>query len=341
MTQYDINAQYTLIGRASATSDGKTVLPIIEVMNEPGVDDFFKDVPFKPCSNGLLHKSRLRTYRPRGTKRKVNIGVPSHTAQAEPKLDHLVRNEDFNDPDEMVFDGLENPEEERDMQDRAFIEGMGEQMVYDFFNADSAGAPEEMDGLLCRLANFSENTRTLVNANGTANGAVTSLIIVEWNPVNGAYGLMPSGPAALAKGMNRFGIMVKDLARQYVVDSNNLKMMRFVTQFIHYYGLCVDNQLKIGAIRNIDPLKGSGTAGGCFNENSLISILNHGHFDRARTRIYVNPTLKTILDVRAKDKGNVKWSSGEAFGKPVMLFHGVPVRTVPEVCLTSTQSVAA
>jgi len=74
-TKY-INSKYTLLDRAKETSDGKTVLPIISVMNEL-VDDFFMDVPFMEANMGLKHKIVRDTGMVASTKRTFYKGVTS------------------------------------------------------------------------------------------------------------------------------------------------------------------------------------------------------------------------------------------------------------------------
>ena len=72
-TKY-INTKYTLLDRAKETTDGKTVLPIISVMNEL-VDDFFMDVPFVEANMGLKHKLVRDTGMVASTKRTFYKGV--------------------------------------------------------------------------------------------------------------------------------------------------------------------------------------------------------------------------------------------------------------------------
>jgi len=44
------------------------------------------------------------------------------------------------------------------------------------------------------------------------------------------------------------------------------------------------------------------------------------------------------LDIRAKDKGNVQWSTSEVFGKKITTFLDIPVRVLDENIITAAET---
>ncbi len=109
----------------------------------------------------------------------------------------------------------------------------------------------------------------------------------------------------------------------------------YVTQFKKWCGLVVRDDRKVARIANIET---STTGSNRFDEDILIRALRHGRFDKRKTRLYCNPYLAADLDIRAKDKGNIQWSTGEIFGKKVTMFLDIPIRVLDENIITASES---
>ncbi len=94
-------------------------------------------------------------------------------------------------------------------------------------------------------------------------------------------------------------------------------------------GLCVRDELRTCRYANINPtIKATNS----FNEDLLIELLNRCKMRPATTRIYVNVELKTQMQIRLKDKGNVNFDKVQGLGGvEVLTFMGTPVRRLDAI----------
>jgi hypothetical protein len=100
-------------------------------------------------------------------------------------------------------------------------------------------------------------------------------------------------------------------------------------------GLYVQDERCVQRIANIE------TAGvtNIFDDDDLITALNRlpGMGEDPATRIYVNRTIRTQMDIAVKDKTNMNYVNvNDAFGKPVLYFRGVPVQVADTIKNTET-----
>ena len=90
-------------------------------------------------------------------------------------------------------------------------------------------------------------------------------------------------------------------------------------------------------VQRIANIETSGTTN-IFDEDQLIGAINNlpdGGADPSTT-IFVTRSIKTQLDIRAKDKNNVRYGSSEVWGENVTMFRGVPV--VMSEVMTDTET---
>jgi len=341
MSTYYINSKYTLLDRAKETSDGKTVLPIISVMNED-VDDFFMDVPFVEANMGLKHKILRDTGMVSSTKRTFYTGVKSSKRNKQVVYEDVMLQERRREIDEDEIDTLANPGFKLRQEDEGHARKLGEDVVNEFINGDQDDGSENMNGLLQRLSALNPTGLNNVQSNGYASTG-TSVLVVEWN-VNksgGAYGVYPTSGFG---GNAPFGVSIRDKGKEVVGEDDNVtaKYYAYVAQLKAWAGLCVENNLKIARLANINPTIGGSKSfedGGTAN---LIKLLNNGKFNRNRTRIYVNSTVKTQMEIYGLDKANVMWSPMEVFGREVTAFQSqIPIRVIDTNILTDSQDVVS
>jgi hypothetical protein len=337
-TKY-INTKYTLLDRAKETSDGKTVLPIISVMNEL-VDDFFMDVPFVEANMGLKHKIVRDSGMVQSTKRTFYKGVTSSKRNKQVVYEDVMLQERRREIDEDEIDTLANPATKLRQEDEGHARKLGEDVVNAFINGDQDDGSEDMNGLLQRLDALNPTGLNNVQSNGYASVG-TSILIVEWNTdeTGGAYGIYPQS----GFGKNApFGVSIRDKGKEKVLDDDDTTAAyyAYVAQLKAWAGLAVGNNRKIARLCNINPTVGGSKSFEDGGTQNLIKLLNNGRFDRNRTRIYANPTIKTQMEIYALDKANLMWSPMEIFGKQVTAFQGnIPIRYIDDTILTDSQAV--
>jgi len=342
MTTKYPNSKYTLFDRAKETSDGKTVLPIISVMNED-IDDFYMDVPFVEANMGLKHKIIRDTGMVASTKRTFYKGVTSSKRNKQVVFEDVMLQERRREIDEDEIDTLANPTTKLRQEDEGHARKLGEDVVNAFINGDQDDGSENMNGLLQRLSALNPSGLNNVQSNGYTAGVGTSVLVVEWNTdeTGGAYGIYPQ--AGFGKNAP-FGVSIRDKGKEVVGEDDNVtaKFYAYVSQLKAWAGLAVGNNRKIARLCNINPTIGGSKSfedGGTAN---LIKLLNNGKFKRNRTRIYVNPTIKTQMEIYGLDKSNVLWSPIEVFGREVIAFQSqIPIRIIDDTILTDSQDVVS
>lgn len=340
MAEYNINSQFTLLERAKRSVDGKSVLSILDVMDKLGVEDFLKDVPYFPANQGLKHRIIRTTSRPTSTRRSFYEGVGTNISTTQVIYEPVVLFEQRSEIDEDILDTVENPNEARKTEDEGHIKGLIDDFAKAIFTDARTSGSEYIDGLATRLNALSypgHTTTTLpyVWNNGGSTG-LCSLLIVEWGP-RACHGIYP-GAGAVNGGA--FGIIARNKGKEPKLDSDNTAKTyyAYVSQFKKWAGLAINNDWKFARIANIEKDEASTYA---LDENLIIKALNHGKFSPGATRIYCNPYLKTQIDIKAKDKGNVQWSIIDVFGKPVPSFWGIPIRVLDETILSGAESAVA
>ena len=340
-TKY-INTKLTLLDRAKRTAEGKTVLPILEVMNEGGVDDFYQDVPFIECNMGLTHKIVRDTGMVASTNRRAYSGTPASKRNVQTVYEQTVEKTRRREIDPAELRGLSDPAMYLRQEDEAQIRKLGEDIVNEFINGAETSGSEYCKGLLARMDALNPTTLKTVLSNGNSDALYnTSVLVVEWNTdkSGGAHGIYPSGLSSNSP----FGISADNLGKCTVVDENDsTKRLELLTaMFTAVLGLAVGNNRKIGRLGNVNT--SSWTHSNSFVNGGverLVEIINEGQFDRARTRIYVNRTVSAQMDIYALNKTNIHWPTTELFGRHVKVFaDDIPVRVLENSILSSTQAV--
>lgn len=341
-TEYNINSQWTLVERAKlAGPKGVRVGKIIDVMDKMGVEDFMRDVPYFQANQGLRHRVIRTASRPTSTRRNFYQGVGETIQATQVVYEPVILFEQRSSIDEDELDTIENPKEARRQQIRGHLAGIQEDFVTACFTDDRTSGSEYINGFQTRLDTLSypgHTTETLpyVWDNGGSGSYTCSAYIVEWGP-QASHAIYPSGNAVRG---SQFGIIYRNKGKEQKADSDNTAntFYAYVDQFKKWAGLVCNDARKVTRICNIARDR---TNQYSFNEDVLIEALNHGHFNKAASRIYMNPYIKTQVDIRAKDKSNVRWDTRDVFGKPITTFLGMPIRVLDETILTGTETALA
>ena len=335
------NIKYTLLDRAKDTADGKTVLPTLQVMNRLGVDDFFNDVPFVEANMGLKHRIKRTSALPTSTNRTFYKGVPPTKSSKQVVYEDIMLKEQRREIDEDEVDTLENYKELLRQEDEFHQEALGQDVVTAFFQGGVVDGSEHVNGLLARLDTISGNSLNNVASAGFISGGSTTtrIVIVEWNPGRGGFGIYPPGYMK----NTRFGISARDKGKEPIADADDptAKYYSYVAQFKAWLGLAVGDNRTIGCMANVNPTPG-GT--GAVDDDLLdeFSLLMHAiRISRERARIYVNERIAAQLDNYSRKKNNVMWPTTEVFGRQVKNYQGIPIRELDNTILTNTQAVVS
>ncbi|MDD3545964.1 MAG: hypothetical protein PHG96_11505 [Kiritimatiellae bacterium] len=313
-----LSTRHTLLDLANQIHNGN-ILKVAEVLNE--TNEIFLDAVWVEANMEGGHKGNVRTSLPAGTWRKVNDGVAKEKSTTRMIIETIGELQSRSEVDKLLYDLAPNKAAYRTNEDMAFLEGLGQTFADTFIYGDVVANPEQFNGLDLRI-----QSKTASNAvdGGGSGSDTTSIWVVQWG-VNKVHFVYPRG--------SQIGIEMRDLGEQSVDgETSTTKFQALVTLFTLRAGLFVHDDRCIQRICNIESAGSSNT----FDENDLITALNRLPYGGVGATIYCNQTIKTQMDIRAKDKTNVNYTPGEAFGRPVTFFRGVPVRKVDAILDTET-----
>ena len=320
MTVFNQYSQYTLTELAKRTNNGN-LLEIAEVIAI--TKEMFQDAVWIEANQTASHVGTKRTNLPSGTHRQANQGVASEASSTKQVAEPICRLEAHSRVDEAILDLAPDKAKARSQEDLAFVEGLGQTIETNMIYGDIDTNPEQIDGLATRYDATTD--ANVIGASGTGSDT-TSLWIIEWGPMK-VHMIYPKGSQA--------GLQTEDMGKQLVTnDSGSTYFWAWFTKFVAWYGLYVHDDRCVQRIANIE------TAGSehLLDDDDIIEALNllPQAGGGGSTAIYVNRTLKTQLEILAKDKSNVNYTSDNAFGVPLARFRGIPVRLCESIVNTET-----
>lgn len=317
MATLNAYAQHTLAELANRTNNGN-VMTIAEILSATNL--IFDDIPFFEANSDLGEVVNRRLSLPSGTWRRINQGVSKEASQTVKLVEGVGSLQARSEIDKDLVNLSGNPAAYRQREDLAFVEGLGQTAGAALIYGNVATDPERFNGLATRLPALASGS--VYGASGTGND-VTSVYVVKWSP-NMVYGIYPKG--------SQVGLSMTDLGEIDAYDANNAPYRAYATIFDWKMGIAVKDTRAIKRIANIETTGSSNI----FDEDLLIRALNDLPGGPGNIAIYCNKTIKTQMDILAKDKSNVAYTSAEVFGRPVTAFQGVPVRLVDAILNTES-----
>jgi hypothetical protein len=318
MATLDAASQLTLVELAKRTNDGK-ILEIAETLNE--TNDILNDAVWVKANQETSHKCTRRLTLPSGTWRKLNEGIDAEASQTLQVVEGIGMLEAYSKVDTALVDIAPDPKGFRFSEDKAFLEGLSQSLADALVYGNADTDPEQFNGLAPRYNAVATNS--VISAGGSGS-STTSIWIVQWGE-NKVHLIYP-------KNSRTIGIDMNDLGECTVLDANNKEFQAYRTHFRLNVGLAVRDPRCIKRIANIET---SGTSN-IFDEDHLITLLNELPYNGTGAVVYCNSTIRTQMDIAAKNETNVNYTSHEIWGKPVMHFRGVPVRKVEGILSTET-----
>jgi hypothetical protein len=296
---------------------------IVEMLTE--TNEILQDMLWVEGNLPTGHKTTIRTGLPSATWRKLNYGVPRGKSTTAQITDTCGMLETYAEVDKALADLNGNTAEFRLSEDRAFIEGMNQQMAATIFYGDTAKNPERFMGLAARYNDLSADSgKNIVNAGGSGNDN-TSIWLVCWGD-NTAHGIYPKGSKA--------GIQHKDLGEVTLEDGAGGLYQGYRTHYKWDCGLTVRDWRFISRIANIDVSDLAGTS--CTDPADLIDLMIDAYYkipnmNMGKPVFYCNRTILAYLHKQARSAKNVNLYLDNVEGKPIVKFLGIPVRQCDQI----------
>ena len=329
MAERELTSRENLLTAAKMTHKNE-IIDVAEVLNE--TNDVIQDAVVQRANDITSHVVARRTAQPAPTWNKVGNGWNATSGRIQQARETIGMLKARYQCPQDVMRLQPNPAKFRSQQERAYIEGMGQEFANTLFGNWSAGTltaapPEEFDSLSARYASLSTDDASYVANNGNTTGNDnTSIWFVQWGPGK-VYLIYPRNAAG-------GGIKKEDKNLQLVAGDNSVastsatqpnptnQLWAYITEFSWDVGLCIEDTRSVKRLCNIDSVS---TEDNTLDEDRIIEVRNN--FKTPGTiYMYCNETVFTQLQILAKDKSNVHWTENNPFGKPQMYFLDMPVR---------------
>lgn len=320
VNQYtSLDAQAAYIGAAKTLSRKS---PLIAIM------------PMMPSNQIMSDVGSRDSYLPTPGTRRFNEGVAPTASHTVPFTEPICMVEDYSEVDYKLWKIQNDPNRWRMSKDQRKVEAMTQKaeslLLYGSLDSD----PGAINGFLTRFNSLTSTPNgdtswpyNVVSAGGSG-GDTTSILVSQFGEgkVTGIY------PKNLPGGLN-----IEDLDRHTkVTGALSVPLYHEVlrTHFSWHFGIKIEDERCIQRIANVET---SGTEN-IFDEDQLIEAINNlpdGGADPSTT-IFVSRSVKTQLDIRAKDKNNVQYGPSEVWGRNVTMFRGIPVMLNEKLLETET-----
>jgi len=305
-----------------------SIAKIAELLEQ--YNPILQDIPMVEGNLPTGHRTTVRSDIPDPTWRKLNYGIrptKSTTAQVDDTIGMLEAYSEV-DKDLAMLNG--NTAEFRMSEDTPHLEGMSNTMATTIFYGDTGVNPERFLGLTPRYETISTTGKITAQANsaylnnviscsdGSATASKqTSVWYVVWGP-NTIHGIYPKGSSA--------GLHSQDLGEQTLFDNDAGRFQGYRTHYQWKMGLCVRDWRYIVRICNIELADMAVEASQLLLYSAMIKAM-YVPPNRARGVFYASPAVCAMLDLAAVTKGNAALGYANVFGKEVLAFRGIPIRT--------------
>ena len=163
---------------------------------------------------------------------------------------------------------------------------------------------------------------------GGSGSDTASAWVIQWG-AGKVFGIYPKNLPA--------GIKIDDLGEDTVNTNTEAapKWMRvYMTHIALYFGINVEDERCVQRLANIE----SAGSSNIFDPEHLLEIISNLP-DRDGAVIYVPRAILTQMEIAAMTKNNAYYTSngeGDVFGRPLLRFHGVPVKKAEMLDITET-----
>lgn len=218
------------------------------------MNEIIGDMPFIEGNLPTGHRGSVRSSLPSPTWRRINQGIDAGKSTTAQVTDTCGISTALAVVDCDLADLNGNSAAWRAQENKAFIEGMTQDMAAQLFYSNSSVNIEKPMGFTPRYNTLSTSTsqtaNNVVNGNSSGSTTSTSIWLIGWAP-DKITGIFPKGSMA--------GLQDKDLGEDWAFDANNKRYRAYISEYKWKAGLHVKDWRYAVRIANIET--GAGTAG--------------------------------------------------------------------------------
>ena len=318
------NTALTYTDWAKRYNDGR-ISVIVELLSQ--TNEILDDMRWVEGNLPTGHRTSVRTGLPQGTWRQLNYGVQPTKSTTSQITDACGMLETYSEIDKALADLNGNSSEFRLSEDKAFLEGLSQQLAQTLFYGNTATSPEKFMGLAPRFNTASGTaaiSQNVIDAGGTG-ADNTSIWLVVWGDLT-VHGIFPKGSKA--------GLQMRDLGEQTLTDINGNRFQGYRTHYKWDAGLTVRDWRYAVRIANIDVSDLSAVTPPDLTKFMIKATHKVPSLKTGQPVFYMNRTGRQWLDIQAANKDNVMLKISEFEGRPVREFLGIPIRTCDQILNT-------
>ena len=323
------NTALTYTDWAKRYNDGR-ISVIVELLSQ--TNEILDDMRWVEGNLPTGHRTTVRTGLPQGTWRQLNYGVQPTKSTTSQVTDTCGMLETYSEIDKALADLNGNTAEFRLSEDKAFLEGLSQQLAQTLFYGNTATTPEKFMGLTPRFSTLNAGTassQNVIDAGGTG-ADNTSIWLVVWSDLT-VHGIFPKGSKA--------GLQMRDLGEQTLLDANGNRYQGYRTHYKWDAGLTVRDWRYAVRIANIDVSDLSSGSPTDLVKHMIRATHKVPSLKTGQPVFYMNRTGRQWLDIQAANKDNVMLKISEFEGRPVREFLGIPIRTCDQILNTEARVV--
>ena len=314
----------TLLDMAKRLDPDGKVATIVEILNE--TNEVLDDMSFVEGNLETGHRTTIRSGIPAPTWRKLYQGVQPTKSTTVQVTDNVGMLEAYAEVDVALADLSNRTAEFRASEDKAFIEGISQELADTIFYGNEGTEPEAFTGLAPRFNSTTAENGDNILVGGGSGSDNASIWLVVWGP-NTVHGIIPKGSTAGVKMTDKGVVTIED------ADGSGGRMEAYRTHYRLDAGLTVRDWRYIVRIPNIDRsdlAKAHGSGADLpdlmFQAMRLIPNLNAG-----RPVFYMSRDIATMVARQVavdgastfltadNNQGDMRWTER---------FHGIPMRRV-------------
>lgn len=335
-------ATLTYADWAKRVQDRKIAV-IVEMLSQ--MNEILDDMMWREGNLTNGHKHTVRTGLPSGTWRLLNYGVQNAKSVTAQVTDSIGMLEVYSEVDKILADLDGNTKAFRLSEDRAFLEGLCQQVADSIVYGNTSVNPERFNGMAIRYNTTNTATAAcaanVISAGGSGSDN-SSIWLVCWGDQT-CFGLFPKGSKA--------GLTVSDKGQQTAYDTTQTPPGKLEVYRTHYkwdIGFTVRDWRYVVRICNIDVSDlATMTSTGLGSAADLVRLLivaTNKPPSLAGTRpvFYMNRTVRQYLTLQtARTQAGIHVSLSEAQagsqGKVITAFNGIPCKIIDKITNAEAQ----
>lgn len=325
----------TLADWSKVVDPNGNIAQVIELLGQ--MNEITEDMVWTEGNLPTGHRSSVRTSLPSGTWRRLNEGVAPTKSTSTQITDSCGMLETYSEIDKALADLNGNTAAYRLSEDRAFLEGLTQQLAATVFYGNTGTDPERFMGLAPRYNTTSTATSQTANnfiSGGGSGSDNLSIYLVGWGDLT-VHGIFPKGSKA--------GLSMNDLGEQTILDASGNKYQGYRTHYKWDAGLTVRDWRYVVRIGNIDVSDLAGASPADLPKLMMRAMAKIPNLKMCRPAWYMNRTAKQWLDIQRNmgpgtgttqtTNSNVRRTRDESDAHFFNSFGGAPIRMCDQLTL--------